>query len=139
METREVSGAIVYTIVKGQPYILLVSKREGEWVSPKGGIEPELSARESAAKEAMEEAGVLGKVGACLGSYQFLKGKKVQNVVLYAMQYQRALDEYPEMALRKRRWFEFDDAMKLNDRYQQVFLLKLKTMLEDAGQLSAKE
>jgi 8-oxo-dGTP pyrophosphatase MutT (NUDIX family) len=45
------------------PEILLVTSRSaGRWIIPKGNIEPELTARESAAMEAYEEGGVKGHV-----------------------------------------------------------------------------
>jgi len=57
------SGVIPYRLRKGSLEILLItSRKERCWIIPKGIIEREYSARNSAAKEALEEAGVKGSV-----------------------------------------------------------------------------
>ena len=56
------SAVVPYRLVKNEIEVLLITTRKGRWIIPKGIIEPELSAAESAAKEALEEAGVKGEV-----------------------------------------------------------------------------
>jgi ADP-ribose pyrophosphatase YjhB (NUDIX family) len=58
------SGALAYRRLKnGKPLILLVSKkRSKKWGIPKGKLNASLSFGETAAKEAFEEAGVMGRV-----------------------------------------------------------------------------
>lgn len=57
------SGALPYRIKAGKVEVLLVtSTRHKHWIVPKGWIALGLSAAESAAKEALEEAGVCGQV-----------------------------------------------------------------------------
>src|SRR5215469_15060932 len=47
----------------GEPLVLLISKRRSKkWGIPKGRAEPHLSLHENAAKEAFEEAGVIGHI-----------------------------------------------------------------------------
>src|SRR6476620_6477998 len=55
--------------------ILLVTSRDsGRWVIPKGWPIPGLAAHNSAAREAMEEGGVLGQVGDhAIGIYHYNK------------------------------------------------------------------
>jgi hypothetical protein len=58
------SGALAYRRLKnGELVILLVSKkRSKKWGIPKGKVNASLSFGETAAKEAFEEAGVIGRV-----------------------------------------------------------------------------
>jgi len=69
------SSVIPYRIKKGNPEILVISSsKKKHWVVPKGIKEPGLSPQESAAEEALEEAGVEGKVGSKkIGSYVYDK------------------------------------------------------------------
>ncbi len=55
------SAIIPYSIKDGELQILLITSiRKKKWIIPKGFIEFNLSAFESAKKEAFEEAGVIG-------------------------------------------------------------------------------
>jgi 8-oxo-dGTP pyrophosphatase MutT (NUDIX family) len=57
------SGVLPYRVTAGKVEVLLVtSTRRKRWIAPKGWIALGLSAAESAAKEALEEAGVSGHV-----------------------------------------------------------------------------
>src|SRR5260221_14781847 len=71
------SGALPYRIDKaGRRQVLLVtSARSSRWTIPKGRVVPGLSLAENAAKEATEEAGVIGRVaGRSAGDYRAVKG-----------------------------------------------------------------
>jgi 8-oxo-dGTP pyrophosphatase MutT (NUDIX family) len=57
------SGAIVVRLGPKEPEVLLVtSKRNGNWIFPKGHIEKGETAEAAALREAKEEAGVVGKL-----------------------------------------------------------------------------
>lgn len=58
---REVA-AVCYRIRKGDIEFLLVQTRSGRWTFPKGGVEADLTQAQSAALEAVEEAGVHGRI-----------------------------------------------------------------------------
>lgn len=81
------SSVIPYRVRKGKPEVLIISSSKMKhWVVPKGIKEPGLSAQKSAAKEALEEAGVLGKVGKkMLGSYVYDKWGATCTVEVYPM------------------------------------------------------
>jgi phosphohistidine phosphatase len=81
------SSVIPYRIKKGKPEILVISSsKKKHWVVPKGIKEPGLSPQKSAAKEALEEAGVLGKVGhKMLGSYLYEKWGATCTVEVFPM------------------------------------------------------
>ncbi len=101
------SGVLPYRWVSQGPQILLISTRSGRhWGVPKGICEPGLSPQVSAAKEALEEAGVSGPVSDhAFGEYTVGKWGGVCHVQLHAM---RVEDEHCPAAhsngLRARRW-----------------------------------
>ena len=100
------SAVIPYRIVGNKIEILLITTiRKGRWVIPKGIIEPGLSARESASKEAIEEAGIIGDVGEePIGKYSYAKWGGLCRVKVYAMKVNTVFDRWPEESVRKRRW-----------------------------------
>ena len=59
---RQQVAAVCYRMRKRGVEFLLVQTRSGRWIFPKGGVEPGLSAAQSAALEAFEEAGVHGRM-----------------------------------------------------------------------------
>lgn len=131
MRTRKVSGCVVYRVVDGELQFLIVKSNSGKnWVFPKGGVEPDLTSRDSAAKEVYEEAGVSGDVGRKLGSYQFWKNDRVQDVTMYAMRYTQDTIDWPEAHLRKRRWVNLEKCLSKVDQYQAVFAMAVVEMLE---------
>jgi 8-oxo-dGTP pyrophosphatase MutT (NUDIX family) len=54
--------------------ILLVSSsnENSSWIVPGGGLEPNEEPSETAVREVMEEAGVSGRLGVCLGVFEVL-------------------------------------------------------------------
>ncbi len=61
---RQQVAAVCYRVGKCGIEFLLVQTRGGRWIFPKGGVEPGLTAAQSAAQEAFEEAGVHGRMEA---------------------------------------------------------------------------
>jgi 8-oxo-dGTP pyrophosphatase MutT (NUDIX family) len=108
------SGVIAYRLKDGTPEILLVTSRNRRrWVIPKGVVEIGMSAVESAAKEAYEEAGVRGEAFAeAIGSYEYSKWNGVCIVEVFLLQVTELLDEWPEGDERKRRWMRADEAIE---------------------------
>jgi 8-oxo-dGTP pyrophosphatase MutT (NUDIX family) len=86
--------------------MLITSLRKKNWIIPKGIVEEGLSDQESASKEAFEEAGISGQVEpALLGNYRYKKWGGSCSVNVYACEVTRVHRAWPEMKLRKRRWF----------------------------------
>ena len=81
------SAVIPYRIADGKPEIMLITSRKGtRWVLPKGVQEPGLSLRDSAGKEAFEEAGVRGEVDAePIGHYEYAKWGGTCKVAVFPM------------------------------------------------------
>jgi 8-oxo-dGTP pyrophosphatase MutT (NUDIX family) len=105
-------GALCYRVSpKGSVEVLLVTSRDtGRWVIPKGWPMPGRSAPAAAAREAFEEAGVVGKAGPDpLGIYTYLKGLPGGHAVtcvvsVFGLRVDRLRSRFPEAAQRTRRW-----------------------------------
>ncbi len=107
------SGAIPYRSHEGKWQIMLVTnKNKTKWGLPKGIVEPGLSSIQSAAKEAMEEAGVIGNIeNKVLGMYQHHKWGGVCDITIYPLQVEQCLEDTAwESHKRIRRWFFIDEA-----------------------------
>ena len=59
---RKQVAAVCYRVQEGEIEFLLVRTRKGRWIFPKGGVEAGLTHAESAALEALEEAGAHGRI-----------------------------------------------------------------------------
>jgi 8-oxo-dGTP pyrophosphatase MutT (NUDIX family) len=116
------SGALPYSVIDGRVvFLLITSRRTGRWIFPKGDIEPGMTPWESAAVEAMEEAGVSGEVVKDpIGSYRSsasADGSSLIDVDLYPLRVETQLDVWKEMDQRLRHWAVLPEARRLlNDR-----------------------
>lgn len=97
--------------------MLLVTSRETKrWVLPKGNLVAGLTPHESAAHEALEEAGIRG--AACptpIGAYRYRKKKRtgaalMVDVDVFPILVTDELDSWAEEDERERRWFGLTDA-----------------------------
>jgi 8-oxo-dGTP pyrophosphatase MutT (NUDIX family) len=100
--------------------VLLVTSRETKrWVVPKGWPMQRRTAAQSAAREAFEEAGILGSVAARnIGEYTYhkrlTKGSDLDcRVELFALRVTRQQTDFPEKGQRVARWFHPSEAAKL--------------------------
>ena len=116
---RSQFGALCYRISDGKIQVLLItSRRTQRWILPKGWPENGMTPGESAANEAMEEAGVTGKINARpLGVYYY--EKTVENgenypciVTIYALKVKKKWVDYQEKSERRRKWFSQKGAAK---------------------------
>jgi 8-oxo-dGTP pyrophosphatase MutT (NUDIX family) len=101
-------GSLPYRMNGSSLQIMLVTSRaSGSWILPKGWLAPGLPPHRSAAKEAYEEAGILGQPGSePIGAFMHRKstGRRVQ-VEIYPLRVTEELENWPERLQRKRRWF----------------------------------
>lgn len=96
---------------------LITSMRTKRWVLPKGLIAPGDSAIDTAFKEALEEAGLQGRiVGDVLSRYAYRKWSRDIEVTVYLMEVERVMERWAESHLRDRRWVEIDDALSLLEK-----------------------
>lgn len=105
----------------GRPHVMLLTSRgTGRWVIPKGWPIPGLTPRDAAAREAYEEAGLVGTVvhEQPIGAYRYDKrlasGRTVTcRVAVYLFRVDRQLGVWPEKAQRRTRWFAPAEAAAL--------------------------
>lgn len=96
--------------------ILLVTSREtGRWVLPKGGIARGRKASEAAAAEALEEAGIKGRISSkCLGVYTYAKAElgadRLCRVEVFPLKVKKILPTWHEQRERTRRWMSPEEA-----------------------------
>ena len=131
------SGVIPYRIESGALQVLLITSRGGKkWVIPKGLIEDGLTAQESAAKEALEEAGIEGDVEQrSIGHYTYRKWGGLCNVEVFPMKVNQVHRKWLEQ-FRERRWQSIDDAVKrINQNDLNNLLLAFQKSLSDRGEL----
>lgn len=109
------SSVIPYRVRDGKPEILVIaSSKKHHLVVPKGIKDPGLSPRESAAKEALEEAGIEGEVAdTALGSYTCEKWGATCTVSVYPMKVTRLIAEQDwEESHRGREWVSPEKAAR---------------------------
>lgn len=108
------SGVIPYRVQDGKIEVLLITSRDRrKWVMPKGDIPNGMSPPDSAAKEAWEEAGVIGTVSdRKIGTYQYRKRGKNYRVNMYLLPVETLCEDYPEAGHRQRQWVDISNAMR---------------------------
>ncbi|MEF9604024.1 NUDIX hydrolase [Paracoccus sp. PXZ] len=102
---------------KGLRVLLITSRERGLWILPKGWPMPGLSPHRTAAREALEEAGVFGTISAepC-GSYRYAKvladGQAIAcRVTIYPLLVKATLVDWRESKDRRRKWFSLPEAV----------------------------
>lgn len=100
------SAALPYTVIDSRVVFLLVtSRRTGRWIFPKGSISSGMTPWDSAAKEALEEAGVTGTVSAdVVGTYQNSDKGLLIDIDVYPLKVEAQYDIWDEMEQRLRHW-----------------------------------
>ena len=123
------SGVLAYRLDRrGAVRVLVVTTAKGgRWGIPKGRVEPQLSFADNAAKEAFEEAGILGEMApVAAGMYRAAKrtptGEIVIEVWVYPMQVTEILADFPERGRRTAKWVTADKAAEL---LREPFLARL--------------
>jgi 8-oxo-dGTP pyrophosphatase MutT (NUDIX family) len=125
------SAVIPFRIRDGLTEVVLISASSSKnWVNPKGGIEKLMSPEESAAKEAFEEAGVIGDVSNELfAEYAYNKRGRKIHVKVYSLEVSSILVQWDEMKKRKRCCVEVGEAIGLIKKKQKKVLRKFQEML----------
>lgn len=127
---RECSGVIPFRVDSNCILQVLMVKTKSNvgWAFPKGGVEPGLTKKENAIKEAFEEAGVIGVITEKLGKYSFTKNNQKQKITMYAMKVVCTTDKYPEAKFRDSAWVDIETAkLSVNHEMLVEFLTFLST------------
>jgi len=142
------AGAIPYRVVDGTVEVLLITSRDtGRWVIPKGYVESGETAAEAAAKEAFEEAGVVGFISGRLPLgfvpyVKVLKGGKgcPASIEVYPLLVETRKKDWPEKGQRKARWFTVEEAAKRVDEPALALLIhRLDQVICPSGSAVAEE
>ena len=84
-----------------------------------------MTSPDSAAKEAWEEAGVVGQVDANqIGTYEYHKRKNTYLVEVFLLPVETVLKDWPEASLRKRQWLNVSKAVKRVERTELKRIIK---------------
>jgi len=107
------SAVVPYRRAGGQLEVLVITSSDGQrWGVPKGLLEPGLTPAESAAKEALEEAGVRGAVSpASVGTFAYEKWGGTCEVEVFLLHVEEVLDSWEEQQHRTREWLSVAEAV----------------------------
>ena len=120
-ERRQVAALPWRRGADGIEIMLVTSRETRRWVTPKGGRMAGLSDAQSAAQEALEEAGIEGVIGdAPLGTFRYLKILKRRAprwcvVAVHALEVRIEHETWHEQAERERVWISRDEAVRRVD------------------------
>jgi 8-oxo-dGTP pyrophosphatase MutT (NUDIX family) len=118
-------GALPHRMSSGRQteFMLLTSRETRRWIIPKGWPKKGKSPHRSAAREAFEEAGVIGAVSRRpVGSFSYEKrlknGGSVEcEVRVFPLEVRRQSKEWPEKQERRVKWLSASKAVeKVKDR-----------------------
>ena len=123
-------AALPYRLSGRRLEVMLITSRETHrWVIPKGWPIKGMKSAKSAAQEAFEEAGVLGKVAKRpIGSYAYdkrLKSGRLQHirVAVFPLQVESEAEVFPEAGQRERQWASPVEAARLVDEPELMVVL----------------
>jgi 8-oxo-dGTP pyrophosphatase MutT (NUDIX family) len=109
-------AALPYRRRAGGLEVMLITSRETRrWIIPKGWPAPGMTPHDSAKNEAMEEGGVVGRIGErSIGCYHYTKlldGAAVPcRVEVFLLEVEEQLTSWREEGQRHIRWFEVQEA-----------------------------
>lgn len=120
-ERRQVAALAWRRGADGIEILLVTSRETHRWVTPKGGRMAGLTDAESAAQEALEEAGIEGAItDAPIGTFRYLKVLKRRAprwcvVAVHALEVWVEHPTWHEQAERERAWVSRDEAVRRVD------------------------
>lgn len=117
-ERRQVAALCWRRGAEGLEVLLVTSRETRRWVTPKGGRMPGLTDAQAAAVEALEEAGVEGRIAEHpIGTFRYLKWLRRGEgrwcvVSLYPLQVTTEHMTWQEQHERTREWVGRDEAVR---------------------------
>ncbi|AMN39324.1 NUDIX hydrolase [Rhodoplanes sp. Z2-YC6860] len=130
-------GALPYRVSGDGLQILLITSRDsGRWIIPKGWPIAGLSPSNSAAREALEEAGVTGNISTdSIGTYSYDKrlandATRSCDVAVFALEVTEQHDTWPEQHQRRREWLGVEEAgQRISEAEVRPLMEKLREQL----------
>jgi 8-oxo-dGTP pyrophosphatase MutT (NUDIX family) len=120
----EQACAIPFRTSAQQIEFCLITASSGRWLFPKGFVEPGDTFAEAALKEALEEAGLHGRVvGEPIGCYEIAKKGQSRTVIALLMEVSKWDKVWKEVEVRQRRWVTANEAFRLLSEPQLLNLL----------------
>jgi 8-oxo-dGTP pyrophosphatase MutT (NUDIX family) len=117
------AGAIPFRRSERGLEFLLVTTKKGNWIFPKGFVDPGETPEEAACKEVREEAGVVGDiVGDEIGSYEDSRRGDVFKVVVFLLEYRDEIVPWEEAHKRDRNWWTPREACSVISKKQRPVL-----------------
>jgi len=108
------ASAVPFRRYEDRVEFCLITTSAGRWGFPKGYIDPGETPEQAALKEALEEAGLHGRIlGTPLLSYKADKNGQPKRVVALLMEVTSCDDHWDEAAVRQRRWVSQHEAQDL--------------------------
>jgi len=93
---------------------LVTSAKGRRWTLPKGWVAPGEHAWEAAAREAKEEAGLIGQIDPRpIGYYEPAKRDGIRRVEVFLLRVTRELDRWDEDVFRDRCWMSIEQARRV--------------------------
>jgi 8-oxo-dGTP pyrophosphatase MutT (NUDIX family) len=123
-------AALPYRAHDDLEVLLITSRETGRWVLPKGWPMKGRKPHACAAREALEEAGVKGRIGKnAIGAYRYVKRLAEDaaipcSVQVYPLRVERQLKCWPEQGQRSLAWFSAADAASLVDEDELATLIE---------------
>jgi phosphohistidine phosphatase len=126
------AAVIPYRIRKERVEVALVTRSRGKgWIVPKGWVDDGERPRDTAIREAEEEAGLRGVVARKpLGRYLHVKGNGRRSVDVYVMRVTTIRARWLEDKFRRRRWMRIPAAAACLREELQQFIHHLEGQLE---------
>ena len=140
--TRQVA-ALPYRLddERGLQILMITSRETRRWVIPKGGRMAGKTDAEAALTEAVEEAGVLGKISTRpVGKFRYLKvlsSVEARNcvVMVFPLRVSVQLGDWPEAHQRVRQWMTPDEAARaVHEPDLAALILAFAATMKAAGQ-----
>ncbi|HEV2992407.1 MAG TPA: NUDIX domain-containing protein [Candidatus Angelobacter sp.] len=138
-------AAICYRRRRTSIEFLLVNTSAGKWTFPKGRLEPGLSASEAAAREALEEAGVMGTIEPghfdfYLDTKRIFGGYPSTEIRIAAYLLEVGSVSAPQEADRNPTWFNAEEAKKrLSERRLPKYSNHLARIIDRATSLVSRQ
>ncbi|MBF0340828.1 MAG: NUDIX hydrolase [Magnetococcales bacterium] len=118
----------------GLQVLMITSRTSRRWVIPKGIVEPDLDPAASAAKEALEEAGIEGRVWPePLGVFEYAKWGGTCVVDVFVMRVDNVLDRWLE-SYRERAWLSLEEAtQRIQEDQLREILARVPEFIDRVG------